>query len=67
MESQDCYRCWQKAVAKEPRDNPIAVLMIRPRMFLCMECGNKRCPKATDHRLDCTGSNAPGQEGSIYA
>lgn len=30
------------------------------------ECGNKRCPKATDHTLGCTRSNEPGQEGSIY-
>lgn len=36
------------------------------RMILCPECGNKRCPKASDHRLDCTGSNEPGQPGSIY-
>lgn len=30
----------------------------------CKECGNKRCPKATDHRLECTNSNEPGQPGS---
>lgn len=36
------------------------------KMILCPECGNKRCPKASDHRLDCTGSNEPGQIGSIY-
>lgn len=35
-------------------------------MFVCPECGNKRCPKATNHRLDCTGSNASGQPGSMY-
>lgn len=29
-------------------------------------CGNKRCPKATDHRLACTNSNEPGQPGSDY-
>ena len=34
------------------------------RMILCPTCGNKRCPHATDHRLDCTGSNDPGQAGS---
>ena len=37
-----------------------------PRMILCPTCGNKRCPKASDHRLDCTGSNEPGQPGSVY-
>ena len=36
------------------------------KMILCPECGNKRCPKASDHRLECTGSNEPGQAGSIY-
>jgi Zn finger protein HypA/HybF involved in hydrogenase expression len=35
-------------------------------MILCPTCGNKRCPKATDHNLDCIGSNEPGQDGSIY-
>ena len=35
-------------------------------MIVCSECGNKRCPKATDHRNDCTGSNDPGQPGSHY-
>jgi hypothetical protein len=34
--------------------------------IVCKDCGNKRCPKATDHRLQCTGSNALGQEGSLY-
>ncbi|UXZ62559.1 hypothetical protein NUJ28_07550 [Burkholderia multivorans] len=35
-------------------------------MILCATCGNKRCPHATDHRHDCTGSNEPGQPGSVY-
>lgn len=35
-------------------------------MILCPACGNKRCPRATDHRLACTNSNEPGQDGSIY-
>ena len=35
-------------------------------MILCPECGNKRCPKATDCTLSCTSSNEPGQEGSRY-
>ena len=37
-----------------------------PIMILCPDCGNKRCPKASDSLNDCTGSNEPGQEGSIY-
>jgi len=28
---------------------------------VCPKCGNKRCPKADDHRNACTDSNAPGQ------
>ncbi len=36
----------------------------RTRMSLCPLCGNKRCPKATRHDNDCTGSNEPGQKGS---
>jgi len=36
------------------------------RMFVCSECGNKRCPKATDHRNSCTGSNDTHQPGSRY-
>lgn len=35
-------------------------------MILCPDCGNKRCPKATSHKLACTDSNEPGQKGSIY-
>lgn len=31
------------------------------RMFLCPNCGNKRCPKAENHRHKCTGSNEPNQ------
>lgn len=35
--------------------------------FACELCGNKRCPHHSDHRLECTRSNAPGQPGSVYA
>jgi len=57
-----CYRCDQK-VPPDP-DNPFSGL--RMRMNLCPDCGNKRCPKATDHNLPCGNSNKPGQKGSIY-
>ena len=36
------------------------------RMILCPECGNKRCPRATNHKLQCTNSNEPNQAGSVY-
>ncbi len=35
-------------------------------MLLCPICGNKRCPHATNHELDCTNSNEPGQLGSMF-
>jgi hypothetical protein len=36
------------------------------RFVVCPDCGNKRCPRANDHRNVCSGSNEPGQEGSAY-
>lgn len=36
------------------------------RFVVCHDCGNKRCPRANDHRNACTGSNEPGQEGGAY-
>ena len=37
-----------------------------PYFRVCESCGNKRCPKATNCKNDCTNSNDPGQEGSAY-
>ncbi|WP_281161853.1 hypothetical protein [Klebsiella quasipneumoniae] len=37
------------------------------RFVVCPDCGNKRCPRANDHRNACTGSNEPGQEGGAYS
>lgn len=42
------------------------VMMTDMRFVVCPECGNKRCPKANDHRNPCSGSNEPGQDGSSY-
>lgn len=36
------------------------------KMVVCPTCGNKRCPRATSCKLECTGSNSSGQEGSVY-
>lgn len=33
---------------------------------MCPDCGNKRCPKGTDHDNECTNSNEPGQKGSSW-
>jgi hypothetical protein len=54
-EEADCIECYRKSGG-----------WLRVKMFLCPTCGNKRCPKATDHELKCTGSNKPGQKGSMY-
>ena len=62
-----CRKCWEaennaKAIGKAGiLWNPIGMPFI-----VCSVCGCKRCPKATDHTLECTDSNAPGQKGSIY-
>ncbi|MDO2946978.1 hypothetical protein M8828_01145 [Aeromonas simiae] len=40
------------------------VTMSDMRFVVCPDCGNKRCPRANDHRNACTGSNEPGQPGS---
>lgn len=61
MTTPDCVRCETEAF------NRGDIMPLRWRMILCPTCGNKRCPKASDHRLDCTGSNEPGQAGSVYA
>lgn len=36
------------------------------RFVVCPVCGNKRCPRAHNHELACTGSNAVGQPGSSW-
>lgn len=52
----DCHSCRER--------RPLTLSDIR--MVLCPTCGNKRCPKANDHRNQCTGSNDSGQPGSAY-
>ncbi|EOX4270006.1 DUF551 domain-containing protein [Citrobacter freundii] len=51
-------RCWCRTCRP--------VTMSDMRFVVCPECGNKRCPRANDHRNVCTGSNEPGQIGSAY-
>lgn len=54
-----CHSRWSKwAEQQTPRP-------FRP-FIVCSKCGNKRCPKATNHEYECTGSNEPGQLDSIY-
>lgn len=49
-------RCWCK------KCQPITIHDMR--MVVCPVCGNKRCPKASDHELPCSNSNVPGQAGT---
>jgi hypothetical protein len=57
-----CHRCIKEFDLKDASGFPLSCV----RMIVCTECGNKRCPKASDHRLACTGSNESGQPGSVY-
>jgi len=54
-----CYNCNENKI-----ENGFPFVL--SRMIICPTCGNKRCPKATDHNNQCTGSNDPGQPGSRY-
>lgn len=60
---KDCNACFTCLTGKR---DAFGVPLTLSRMIVCSTCGNKRCPKATDHQLDCTGSNEPGQAGSRY-
>lgn len=59
-----CHRCIREKNLRDPSGNFMLSTVL---MILCPDCGNKRCPKASDHNLACTKSNATGQAGSIYA
>lgn len=58
----ECAKCWCYECLKDT-DGPGGFPYPLTRMIVCPECGNKRCPRATDHRYACTDSNAPGQPG----
>jgi hypothetical protein len=67
FENPCCRKHWEARNKKhavgigEVLWNPVGMPFI-----MCKVCGNKRCPKATDCKLECTNSNDPGQTGSIY-
>lgn len=63
-----CLRCTQDRAASDPFDSANGHAFDRRfmKMFLCVKCGNKRCPHANDHRNECTNSNSAGQKGSFY-
>ncbi len=60
-EKQDCW-CHKCNEGRTVNGFPFSMT----RMILCPDCGNKRCPKASDHTFPCTNSNEPGQPGSVY-
>ncbi len=63
-----CHRCIKekKLTVTFPVGFSYSALPLNcTRMIVCGLCGNKRCPRASDHRLACTGSNAPGQTGRV--
>ncbi len=49
----DCSQCYRDA-----KTLPLS-------MVVCDTCGNKRCPKALNHRFVCTNSNALNQIGTL--
>ena len=59
MNCNNCYNC-----LKHKTEHGLSVVLMR--MILCVKCGNKRCPHATNHEYECTNSNEPGQKGSRY-
>ena len=54
-------QCWCLTCRPMRVDDPESI-----RMALCPTCGNKRCPKANNHRNQCSNSNEPWQKGSAY-
>lgn len=59
-ECRACMNAWRNA--QDPSE-----MMIGGSFIVCPICGNKRCPKASNHENACSGSNEPGQAGSDYA
>lgn len=59
-ENCGCYRCMGLKYDNNGRPLTMSTFIV------CPHCGNKRCPKSTDHTLACTNSNEPGQPGSRY-
>ena len=54
------HKCWCTTC------RPISGFGEDMRFVVCPTCGNKRCPRAHNHTLACTGSNEPGQKGSSW-
>jgi len=63
MNKCECHRCIKEFSLKDEFSN---LPLSSTKMIVCPKCGNKRCPHASDHDLECTNSNEPGQQGSTY-
>jgi hypothetical protein len=61
LEKQSNLKCWCQECCKKETGGYNAT-----RVVVCPDCGNKRCPRATNHELECSGSNDVGQKGSMY-
>ena len=61
---QCCREHWKEDASEAIKTSSSHILSVP--FIVCRTCGNKRCPKATCCRIECTGSNEPGQEGSAY-
>lgn len=61
----ECYQCILDNKLGQHIGDVFLPLSVT-KMILCPVCGNKRCPKATNHRHECTGSNEVNQPGSRY-
>lgn len=61
----DCWECASEISDRLAEAGHWMEAMSFP-MFLCPTCGNKRCPRASNHGNECTRSNASGQPGSVY-
>lgn len=66
-----CHRCIKENDIRGSTDPDDVFMHALPlsatRMIVCDKCGNKRCPRASDHSLPCTSSDDSGQYGSVYA
>ncbi len=65
--------CWCRTCDEARRNemaaagaSPSELIALGSRFIVCPDCGNKRCPKATNHALACTNSNESGQKGSEW-
>lgn len=67
IETCGCERCFAHRQNTLPKDAPWQDRFLGHGFrYACELCGNKRCPHHTDHTLECTRSNEPGQKGSSW-